>query len=60
MCNIFVLLIYIIKHVYQHSSPALSSKPIHTSDMSIIQKYLTNQIAADGIIIVITPYCPTY
>ena len=28
--------------------------------MSIIQKFLTNQIAADEIIIVMTPYCPTH
>ena len=28
-------------------------------DMSIIQKFLTNQIAANEIIIVMTPYCPT-
>ena len=27
--------------------------------MSIIQKFLTNQIAANEIIIVMTPYCPT-
>ena len=32
---------------------------IHSSDMSIIQKFLTNQIASDEIIIVMTPYCPT-
>ena len=32
---------------------------IHSSDLSIIQKFLTNQIAADEIIIVMTPYCPT-
>ena len=34
-------------------------KPIHSSDMSIIQKFLTNQIASNEIIIVMTPYCPT-
>ena len=27
--------------------------------MSIIQKFLTNQIASNEIIIVMTPYCPT-
>ena len=27
--------------------------------MSIIQKFLTNQIAANEIIIVMMPYCPT-
>ena len=32
---------------------------IHSSDMSIIQKFLTNQIASNEIIIVMTPYCPT-
>ena len=32
---------------------------IHSSDMSIIQKFLTNQIAANEIIIVMTPYRPT-
>ena len=31
---------------------------IHSSDMSIIQKFLTNQIASNEIIIVMTPYCP--
>ena len=34
-------------------------EPIPSSDMSIIQKFLTNQIAANEIIIVMTPYCPT-
>ena len=34
-------------------------KPIHSSDVSIIQKFLTNQIASNEIIIVMTPYCPT-
>ena len=29
------------------------------SDMSIIQQFSTNQIAANEIIIVMTPYCPT-
>ena len=32
---------------------------IHSSDMSIKQKFLTNQIASNEIIIVMTPYCPT-
>ena len=32
---------------------------IHSSDMSIILKFLTNQIAFNEIIIVMTPYCPT-
>ena len=32
---------------------------IHSSDMSIIQKFLTNQIASNEIIIVMTRYCPT-
>ena len=36
------------------------SVPIHSSDLSIIQKVLTNHIAADEIIIVMTPYCPTH
>ena len=27
--------------------------------MSIVQKFLTNQIVANEIIIVMTPYCPT-
>ena len=34
-------------------------RSIHSSDMSIIQKFLTNQTVANEIIIVITPYCPT-
>ena len=34
-------------------------RSIHSSDMSIIQKFLTNQIATNEIIIVVTPYCPT-
>ena len=38
-----------------HASPL----KIHSSDMSIIQKFPTNQIAANEIIIVMTPYCPT-
>ena len=33
---------------------------IHSSNMSIIQKLLTNQIAADEIIIVMTPYWSTH
>ena len=33
---------------------------IHSFDMSIIQKFLTNQIADDEIIIVMMPSCPTY
>ena len=37
----------------------VNSVIIHSSDMSIIQKFLSNQIAADYIIIVMTPYCPT-
>ena len=37
----------------------LSILAIHSSDMSIIQKFLINQIAADEIIIVMTPFCPT-
>ena len=32
---------------------------IHSSDMSIIQKFLTNQIDYNEIIIVMTQYCPT-
>ena len=32
---------------------------MHSSDLSIIQKFLTNQIIANEIIIVMTPYCPT-
>ena len=32
---------------------------IHNSDMLIIPKFLTNQIAANEIIISMTPYCPT-
>ena len=36
----------------------LSLVEIHSSDMSIIQKCLTNQLAADEIIIV--SYCPTH
>ena len=40
-------------------SQAMSeTKVLHSSDMSIIQKFLTNQIAANEIIIVMTPYCP--
>ena len=34
-------------------------KRIHSSVFAIIQKFLTNQIAADEIIIVMAPYCPT-
>ena len=33
---------------------------LHSSDMSIVQKFLTNQIVANEIIIVMTPYCPTH
>ena len=33
---------------------------IHSSDMSIIQKFLTNQIADDEIIIVMMPSCTIY
>ena len=32
---------------------------IHNSDMSIIQKFLTNQNASNETIIVMTPYCPS-
>ena len=37
----------------------LTQHLIHSSDMSIIHRFLTNQIAANEIIIVTTPYCPT-
>ena len=37
----------------------INENTIHSSDMSIIQRFLTNQITANEIIIVITPYCPT-
>ena len=36
----------------------INENTIHSSDMSIIQRFLTNQITANEIIIVITPYCP--
>ena len=32
---------------------------IHNADMSIIPKFLTNQIAANEIVTLMTPYCPT-
>ena len=41
------------KHIY---SPSLV---IRSSEISIIQKFLTNHIAANEIIILMTPYCPT-
>ena len=34
--------------------------PIHSSDLSIKQNFLTNQITDDDIIIVMTPSCPTH
>ena len=45
--------------VHVISSYLIILQIIHSSDMSIIQKFLTNQIATHEIIIVMTPYCPT-
>ena len=45
----------------QHANEGILPKrrAIHSFIMSIIQKFLTNQIASNEIIIVMTPYCPT-
>ena len=47
---------------FTQESFVLCSLEIHSSDMSltIIHKFLKNQIAADEIINVMTPYCPTH
>ena len=49
-----------VKRFLIHKSrlTCLPFNAIHSSDMSIIQKFLTNQIVANEIIIVMTPYCP--
>ena len=41
------------------SEDDLAQTQIHSSNISIIQKYLTNKIAANEITIAMTPYCPT-
>ena len=47
----------VAKHKEIRNTP--SNMSIHSSDMSIIQKFLINQIASDEFIIFMTPYCPT-
>ena len=43
----------------EHRSKFSALRRQFSFDMSIIQKFLTNQIASYEIIIVMTPYCPT-